>query len=278
MGAKDDTEKVLRQIHVLFSKAQPYEESKIDVVVNKNEMMDLLKQLNDAMYGMMEEYELTWAKRDKAEREQRKRGDEIVLDAQRKAEDVYAASIMYTDRSLEEIRRLVEESREEVKELHRKLEMSIDDELCRMKTNQTELHSQLSDMIDSQKYLRLIEEENRRAAREAAKGKKAHEGGEYTPMPYAEAAAPEIRVDPAYFEKRAQMLSEESGLELTPAAMGSGYGSDLDALNEELTPLDDPRIERARESFAPEETEKDEADANSAVSRVLQIFHRSKDS
>src|SRR3712207_5636011 len=123
-----------------------------------------------------------------------------------------------------------------------------------------------------------LEEENRRAAREAAKGKKAHEGGEYTPMPYAEAAAPEIRVDPAYFEKRAQMLSEESGLELTPAAMGSGYGSDLDALNEELTPLDDPRIERARESFAPEETEKDEADANSAVSRVLQIFHRSKDS
>ena len=36
MSAKDNTEKVLRDIHVLFSKAEPFEGSAINVVVNKN--------------------------------------------------------------------------------------------------------------------------------------------------------------------------------------------------------------------------------------------------
>ena len=55
MGAQDRTEKVLRDMHVLFSKAQPYEGSTRNVIVNKNEMMDLLKELNACMYDMMEE-------------------------------------------------------------------------------------------------------------------------------------------------------------------------------------------------------------------------------
>ena len=46
MGAQDRTEKVLRDIHVLFSKAEPYNGSKKDVIVDKNQMMDLLKELN----------------------------------------------------------------------------------------------------------------------------------------------------------------------------------------------------------------------------------------
>ena len=44
MGAQDRTEKVLRDMHVLFSKAQPYEGSTKNVIVDKNAMMDLLKE------------------------------------------------------------------------------------------------------------------------------------------------------------------------------------------------------------------------------------------
>ena len=64
MGAQDRTEKVLRDIHVLFSKAEPFEGSKQRVVVDKNEVMELLKELNGCMYDMMEEYELTMRSRD----------------------------------------------------------------------------------------------------------------------------------------------------------------------------------------------------------------------
>ena len=66
MGAQDRTEEVLREIHVLFSKAQPYNDSKKRVVIEKSKMMDLLKELNDCMYDMMEEHELTVQSRDKA--------------------------------------------------------------------------------------------------------------------------------------------------------------------------------------------------------------------
>jgi hypothetical protein len=112
MGAQDRTEKVLRDMHVLFSKAQPYEGSTRNVIVDKRAMMDLLKELNECMYDMMEEHELTVKSRDKANREMQKQGDDIVFDATRKAEDIYAASIMYTDSALDCIQDLRQSHRE----------------------------------------------------------------------------------------------------------------------------------------------------------------------
>ena len=79
MSAKNDTEKVLRDIHVLFSKAEPVEGSAINVVVNKNDVMELLKELNNCMYEMMDEYELTSQSRAKAEREMKKEGDDNII-------------------------------------------------------------------------------------------------------------------------------------------------------------------------------------------------------
>lgn len=89
MGAREKTEIVLRKIHVFFSKAEPYNGSKRSVVVDKNEMMDLLKELNDCIYEMMDEYELTEQSRDKAERRQKKQADERVFEARKSAEDIY---------------------------------------------------------------------------------------------------------------------------------------------------------------------------------------------
>ena len=118
MGAQDRTERVLREMHVLFSKAQPYEGSTRNVIVDKNAMMDLLKELNECMYDMMEEHELTVKSRDKANREMQKQGDDIVFDATRKAEDIYAASLMYTDNALESIQNIVKESQESVAKVY----------------------------------------------------------------------------------------------------------------------------------------------------------------
>ena len=110
MSAADRTEKVLRDIHVLFSKAEPYNGSKRDVIVNKNEMMDLLKELNGCMYDMMDEHELSQTKKDKANREMQKQGDDIIFAASRSAEDIYAASIMYTDNALNDIQQIIDDA------------------------------------------------------------------------------------------------------------------------------------------------------------------------
>lgn len=165
MAAKDDTERVLRDIHVMFSKAQPADGSAINVIVNKNDMMDLLKELNSCMYEMMDEYELTKQSRAKAERELLKEGDDIVFDSKRKAEDIYAASVMYTDNALGEIQDIMRGALEQYDILYNETKKKQDDLIRQIKKNQSDLRAELSDLIDTQKYLKLIEEENRAKAK-----------------------------------------------------------------------------------------------------------------
>ncbi len=195
MGAQDRTERVLRDMHVLFSKAQPYEGSTKNVIVDKNAMMDLLKELNECMYDMMEEHELTVKSRDKANREMQKQGDDIVFEATRKAEDIYAASLMYTDNALDNIQDVIKESQEAVSKIYDEAIKKIKEETKAVKTNQIELKSHLNDLIDTQKYLRLIDEENMRILKEKAEGT----DEEYDDAP--KYSAPEIRIDKDYFAR-----------------------------------------------------------------------------
>ena len=203
MGASDRTERVLRDMHVIFSKAQPYEGSTRNVIVDKNAMMDLLKELNECMYDMMEEHELTVKSRDKANREMQKQGDEIVFEATRKAEDIYAASIMYTDNALDSIQKVIKESEEAVSKIYDDALKKIKEETKAVKSNQLELKSHLNDLIDTQKYLRLIDEENMRIL----KGEKSSDEEEFDDAP--KYAAPEIRINKEYFAQAGLDVGEE---------------------------------------------------------------------
>ena len=118
MSAQDNMEKVLRELHVLLSKSNPYERDSNYLVVNKKEMLDVLKQLAVCMSEVMDEYELTKQGREQAQRENRKIGEEIINDARAKAEDVYAASVMYTDEALRRILDIMDEANESVKAVY----------------------------------------------------------------------------------------------------------------------------------------------------------------
>ena len=54
MSAQDTMEKVLRELHVLLSKSNPYERDSNYLVVNKKEMLDVLKQLAVCMSEVMD--------------------------------------------------------------------------------------------------------------------------------------------------------------------------------------------------------------------------------
>ena len=166
MNAQEKTEKVLRDIHVLFSKAEPYEGSKRRVVIDKMRMMNLLKDLNDCMYDMMEEHELTEASRDKARRAAQRENDELIFETRRNAEDIYAASLMYSDRSLNEMAEVIKETRNRMDGIYSEMQERIKQELTTIRHNQYELKGQLQGLIDTQKYLRLIQDENVRIAKD----------------------------------------------------------------------------------------------------------------
>ena len=206
MGAQDRTEKVLRDIHVLFSKAEPYNGSKKDVIVDKNQMMDLLKELNECMYDMMEEHELSQRKKDKANREMQKQGDDIIFSASRKAEDIYAASIMYTDNALRSIQDIMGDANKAIEKIYQDAKKRMDEERRVVKNNQSELKSQLGDLIDTQKYLRLIEDENRRLQQEKEKGES---GQSHTTATTHVSVQPEIRINKDYFLQNGIPLEDE---------------------------------------------------------------------
>ncbi|MCR5546013.1 MAG: hypothetical protein K6F30_05985 [Lachnospiraceae bacterium] len=225
MGAADRTEDVLKRIHVLFSKAEPYNGSKKRVIVEKTEMMDLLKELNECMYDMMDEHELTVASREKAEREQQKHTDEMIFDARKQAEDVYAASVIYSDQALSEIQDYMKMAESQLEALHDSLLAQMKDKRREVKANQYELKSQLQDFIDTQKYTRLIEEENIRRAKEK------EVASDLPPQAntYAE-AKPEIKVNAEYFEKAGLELPESEKAKMaTEEDAAAALSADLDA-------------------------------------------------
>ena len=206
MSAQSNTEKVLRSLHVLLSKSEPYPKEPTKVIVDKQQMLDLLSELNTCIYQIMEEHEMTTRSRDKAEREFRKKSDQIIWDASRKAEDIYAASVMYMDEALNGIQDIMRQANEAVDKIYMDMDASMKKEERRIKGNQSELKSQLQDLVDTEKYLNLIEERNKELERQKNAGK---------PVEKKEASIyanrqTEIKVNQEYLDKLGLSVEDEA--------------------------------------------------------------------
>lgn len=211
MSSQDKLEKVLRDIHVLISRSEVH--SKDRIIVNKQEMFGLIDRLNTSIYEIMEEYELTKQSRDKAEREHKKQGDKIIWDASRKAEDIYAASVMYTDEALNHVQAIMEESTEQIRELQNAMLRDLEEKKQIVRANQLELKAQLQDLVDTEKYLSLIEERNKEIEREKRKNNRRFdqpkEKGQF------EDVKTEIRINREYFRNAGIELEEASAEEVS---------------------------------------------------------------
>jgi hypothetical protein len=166
MSAQDDVEKVLRSLHVMLSKSEPVKGAPGKVAINKQDMIHLLTELNKGIYAMMDAYELTTESRGRAEREFHKQGEDIIRNANHQAEDIYAASVMYTDEALNHVQELMRMSSDAIQNVYKEMQQKIRDEVQTVRTNQLELKSQLQDLKDTDKYLKLIEDRNREIERE----------------------------------------------------------------------------------------------------------------
>ncbi len=208
MSAQDKTERVLRSLHVLLSKSEPYPGAEGKVIIEKQQVIDLLGELNQCIYDIMEEYELTKQSRDKAEREFHKQGDQIVWDASRKAEDIYAASVMYTDEALNNIQEIMKQAEESIDTIYHNMEKQLKEQRMIVKTNQSELKSQLQELVDTEKYLKLIEDRNKEIQKE--KEKKSGKTKQETNSIYADRQT-EIKVNQDVLKKLG--FQEEAGPE-----------------------------------------------------------------
>lgn len=212
MSAQDNLERVLRDIHVLISRSELYDKTGERIIVEKRPIFEKLQQLNTSIYEMMEEYEATKQSRDKGEREAKKQADQIIWNASRNAEDVYAAAVLYTDEALARAQDIMKSAENSVKELMQKTEDDLKARREVLRENQSELKSQLQDMVDTEKYLKLIEERNKeleREKREKEEGKDAYTLEKKREKSLYEDRKTEIKVNPEYFEKIGQPLEEK---------------------------------------------------------------------
>ncbi len=205
MSAQDNIEKVLRNVHVLLSKSEPYVKEPSKVILDKQEMLDLLTQLNKAIYDIMDEYELTKQSRDRAEREFKKQGDEIVWNASRKAEDIYAASVMYTDEALNRVQDIIRETDASISEIYADMNRQLKEQEKLIKSNQLELKATLQDLVDTEKYLSLIEERNKEIRKDKEQGKSPEERESNI---YANRQT-EIKINQEYFDKMGISLDDD---------------------------------------------------------------------
>ena len=208
MNTQDKLERVLRDIHVLISRSELYDKSGEKIIVEKKKMFEHLNQLNTCIYEMMEEYEVTQQSRDKAEREAKKRGDKIVWNATRNAEDVYAASVLYTDEALSRAQDIIKDATDSVKELLKNTEEEMKHRKEIIRENQSELKSQLQDMVDTQKYLRIIEDRNKEMEKEKKDKTEGKDESKLEKSRYEDRKT-EIKVNSDYFEKIGQALTAE---------------------------------------------------------------------
>lgn len=202
MSAQDNIEKVLRELHVLLSKSKEYEVDPNYLIVNKKEMLELLKEFAVCMEEIMDQYELTKQSREQAQRENRRIGEEIITDAKKKAEDVYAASVLYTDEALRRILDIMQQSNESVKAVFDQMEERLEKERQIVSEDKAELKSHLQDLQDTDKYMNIIEDCNKKIAKEK---KQKEEDAE--PSLYANRKT-EIKINKEYFEQQGIALED----------------------------------------------------------------------
>ena len=210
MSAQSNIENILKDLHVLLAKSEKYALDERKIVVERGKVLDLLNELSISVSDAMDEYQLTRESRDKAERDAQRRSEEIIKDANKKAEDIYAASIMYTGETLRGINGIMDETNEAISKVYMEATKKLKEQEKVIKENQLKLASELQDLRDTDKYLKLLEQRNK----EIEKEKKLEEKNEMIETSMYANRQTEIKVNEDYFEKMGIALEQEAEKEM----------------------------------------------------------------
>lgn len=174
MSVQDQLERILREMHIMVSKGKIAKEDENFVLVNKKEMQKRLNALSQTVSEMMDAYEVTEQSRNRGELEAEKIRAQIIRDANLQAEDIYAASVIYTDDALGRIQDILNTAEKTSRDILHRFNREMEEEKRVIRSNQLELKTQLEDLKDTAKYIKIIEEKNKE--QEKAKAEKKNGG------------------------------------------------------------------------------------------------------
>lgn len=202
MSSQDKVERIMKKIHLLFSEGEPVLDDDNKVIVDRAEMFSALANLNMAIYEVMDQYEATTQARELAQRRQEKRDEARLAKVSDQVEDVYAASLIYTDDALARIQQLMEQTITASQQIWDSLHQNMEQEMERVRSDKVQLRDQLQDFRNSKKYMAMIDDCNRQREQEEKKSKEAAKRIQNEAKHFPMKVIPEIKVNPEYFLRR----------------------------------------------------------------------------
>lgn len=158
---QEKLEQIMRQIYLMLSNCEESAYSSEDLIVPKKRIFQLLEELNYTVYDLMEQYEGTVTARERGLAEHERRMAQIKEEAKGRAEDTYAASLLYAREMFMDMRKTTEQLCQNLRKEYNTALRSYEENLRYLQENEESMVEQMNLMMDSKKYLRLIEQQNK---------------------------------------------------------------------------------------------------------------------
>ena len=158
---QEKLEQIMRQIYLMLSNCEESAYSSEDLIVPKKRIFQLLEELNYTVYDLMEQYEGTVTSRERALAEHERRMAQIKEEAKGRAEDTYAASLLYAREMFMDMRKTTEQLCQNLRKEYNEALRNYEESLRFLQENEESTVAQMNLMMDSKKYLRLIEQQNK---------------------------------------------------------------------------------------------------------------------
>lgn len=181
-----DMERIMREIHVMFAKAEKASSKEDTIIVDKKRVFALLESLNREVYDALDRYGESQASREAALKKFKEETDAMVEKASQSAEEIYAGSILYSDSTLRELEKEVEQARESIHKTWEEIDDRLAERLRFLEKNRRELKGQLEQMEQSRIYLDLIGKAKRAETEEKEEQKRLNKVTRKRPDPVTE--------------------------------------------------------------------------------------------
>ncbi|MBQ8798745.1 MAG: hypothetical protein IJZ55_04155 [Lachnospiraceae bacterium] len=163
---QEKLEQIMRQIFMMLSNCEESAYSSEDLIVPKKRLFQLMDELNYTVYELMEQYEGTVAARERGLAEHERRMAQVKEEAKERAEDTYAASLLYAREMFMDMRKNAEQLCQNLRRDYNEALRNYEEGLHFLQENEESTVEQLTVMMESKKYLRLIEQQNKEMEKE----------------------------------------------------------------------------------------------------------------
>lgn len=186
---KDRTDQIIDRLNDMIENAQNMPLSSGKIVVNKDEISSLLGELKIVVEGELKQYREINDKRGKIITDAKKEAEDIIYEAEqaasrirvtkrinsfgtafrpdklssdeklalRTANDIYAASLIYTDEMLTEVNDMVAEAYDLMTSQYDRLIKNLEEKATMISSNKAELMQNLKELSKEERYTQILE-------------------------------------------------------------------------------------------------------------------------